>query len=94
MLKRGSPKLGSGSSRCPCSRTSVTRTERQTKLRLAYAIDGIIASVRLNQSEAAIRRGVGRPKISALARYKLAGFSVEGLMTFLTTVHRKGLRFC
>ena len=62
--------------------------ERQTKLRLAYAINEIIASKRLNQGEAATRLGVGQPKISALAHYKLEGFSVERLMTFLTALDR------
>src|SRR5260370_8008138 len=62
--------------------------ERQTKLRLAYAINEIIASKRLNQTDAAERLGVGQPKISTLAHYKLDGFSVERLMTFLPAPNR------
>jgi predicted XRE-type DNA-binding protein len=62
--------------------------ERQTKLRLAYAINEIIASKRLSQADAGARLGVGQPKISALAHYKLEGFSVERLMTFLTALDR------
>ncbi len=62
--------------------------ERQTRLRLAYAINTAIASKRLSQSEAASRLGVSQPKVSALARYKLEGFSVERLMTFLTALDR------
>lgn len=62
--------------------------ERQTRLRLAYAINSAIASIRLSQSEAASRLGVSQPKVSALARYKLEGFSVERLMTFLTALDR------
>lgn len=62
--------------------------ERQTKLRLAYAINEIIASKRLSQADAGARLGVGQPKISALAHYKLDGFSVERLMTFLTALDR------
>ena len=62
--------------------------ERQTKLRLAHAVNSIIASKRLTQAEAAARLGVGQPKISALAHYKLDGFSVERLMTFLTSLDR------
>ena len=57
--------------------------ERQAKLRLAHAINGVIARQRLNQTAAADRLGVGQPKVSALANYKLDGFSVERLMTFL-----------
>ncbi len=44
--------------------------ERQTKLRLADAINEIIASKRLSQTDAAGRLRVGQPKISALAHYK------------------------
>ena len=66
----------------------VDAEERQTKLRLAYAINEIIASKRLSQADAGARLGVGQPKISALAHYKLDGFSVERLMTFLTALDR------
>ncbi len=60
--------------------------ERQTKLRLAHAINGVVARRRLTQAAAATKLGVNQPKISALARYKLEGFSVERLMTFLTAL--------
>jgi len=53
--------------------------ERQTKLRLAHAINAVIARRRLNQVTAAERLGIGQPKVSALANYKLEGFSVERL---------------
>jgi predicted XRE-type DNA-binding protein len=62
--------------------------ERQTKLRLAYALQNIIAERRLTQAAAAKALGVGQPKVSALMRYKLDGFSVERLMTFLTALDR------
>jgi predicted XRE-type DNA-binding protein len=38
------------------------------------------------QATAAGKLGVNQPKVSALARYKLDGFSVERLMTFLTAL--------
>lgn len=60
--------------------------ERQTKLRLAHAINGLIARRRLTQVTAAERLGIGQPKVSALANYKLDGFSVERLMTLLTAL--------
>lgn len=60
--------------------------ERQTKLRLANAINGVIARRRLTQASAAEKLSVGQPKVSALANYKLDGFSVERLMTFLTAL--------
>jgi predicted XRE-type DNA-binding protein len=62
--------------------------ERQTKLRLAYAINRIIEQRRLVQSAAAEVLGVNQPKVSALMHYKLDGFSVERLMTFLTALDR------
>jgi predicted XRE-type DNA-binding protein len=60
--------------------------ERQTKLRLANAINRVIARHRLTQAAAAEKLGINQPKVSALARYKLDGFSVERLMTFLTAL--------
>jgi predicted XRE-type DNA-binding protein len=60
--------------------------ERQTKLRLAHAINDVIARHRLTQAVAAEKLGVSQPKVSALANYKLDGFSVERLMIFLTAL--------
>jgi predicted XRE-type DNA-binding protein len=60
--------------------------ERQTKLRLAYAINRVVARRRLTQAAAAAKLGINQPKVSALANYKLEGFSVERLMTFLTAL--------
>jgi len=60
--------------------------ERQTKLRLAHAINGVIARRRLTQEAAAVKLAVNQPKVSALANYRLDGFSVERLMVFLTAL--------
>lgn len=60
--------------------------ERQTKLRLAYAINEVIERQRMTQAAAANKLGINQPKVSALANYKLDGFSVERLMTFLTAL--------
>ena len=57
-------------------------TERQTKLRLAYAFNQVLEQRKLSQAEAAKVLGVTQPKVSALRHYKLAGFSVERLMTY------------
>lgn len=62
--------------------------ERQTKLRLVHAINGILEKRNLVQAEAATILGVNQPKVSALMRYKLEGFSVERLMLFLTSLDR------
>lgn len=62
--------------------------ERQTKLRLALAINDVIARRRFTQVAAAEKLGVAQPKMSALANYRLEGFSVERLMVFLTALDR------
>jgi predicted XRE-type DNA-binding protein len=62
--------------------------ERQTKTRLALEINTIIEERGLTQAKAAALLDAAQPKISALARYKLEGFSVERLMTYLTALDR------
>lgn len=62
--------------------------ERQTKLRLAYALNTVIDAQRLTQEAAAVRLGLNQPKVSALRNYKLEGFSVERLMTLLNALDR------
>ena len=62
--------------------------ERQTKLRLALALNTILDQRKLNQADAAVQLGVNQPKVSALRNYKLEGFSVERLMTLLTALDR------
>ena len=62
--------------------------ERQTKLRLAYALNAVIDARPLTQEAAAERLGLNQPKVSALRNYKLDGFSVERLMTLLTALDR------
>jgi predicted XRE-type DNA-binding protein len=62
--------------------------DRQTKLRLAHALNRIIEERRLYQAAVAARLGINQPKVSALRHYMLEGFSVERLMTFLTALDR------
>src|ERR1700694_208758 len=62
--------------------------EKQTKVRLAVAINQIIQSRKLSQTAAARRLKVNQPKISALSNYQLDGFSVERLMNLLTGLDR------
>jgi predicted XRE-type DNA-binding protein len=59
---------------------------RQTKVRLAAAINGIISRRGRTQAEAARQLGISQPKVSALLNYRLEGFSVERLMHFLTAL--------
>src|SRR5882757_6005368 len=60
--------------------------ERQTKLRLAHALNTILDQRRLTQAAAAARLGLNQPKVSALRNYKLEGFSVERLMSLLNAL--------
>ena len=60
--------------------------QRQTKLRLAYALNTILDVQHLAQAAAATRLGLNQPKISALRNYRLEGFSVERLMTLLNAL--------
>ena len=60
--------------------------ERQAKLRLAYALNQVLDASKLTQAEAGKLLGVTQPKVSALRRYKLEGFSVERLMNLLTAL--------
>jgi len=62
--------------------------EKQTRVRLAVAINEIIESSHLSQTAAARRLDVNQPKISALVNYRLEGFSVERLMHFLNALDR------
>ena len=62
--------------------------EKQTKVRLAVAINHILHHQRLSQIRAARRLHINQPKISALSHYRLDGFSVERLMNFLTALDR------
>jgi predicted XRE-type DNA-binding protein len=60
--------------------------EKQTKVRLAIPINKILSSQNLSQAAAARRLKINQPKISALANYRLEGFSIERLMHFLTAL--------
>jgi len=62
--------------------------EKQTKVRLAVAINQIIGKRQLSQMAAARRLKTNQPKISALSKYRLDGFSVERLIHFLNALDR------
>jgi predicted XRE-type DNA-binding protein len=57
--------------------------EELTKAELAWEIDHIIKKRKFTQAKAAEMMGINQPKVSALLRRKLSGFSVERLMHFL-----------
>ena len=60
--------------------------ERQTKTRLAMAVNEIIQQRKLKQIDAARILGIPQPRVSALVHYRLNEFSVEKLMGFLTSL--------
>ena len=62
--------------------------EKQTKVRLAVAIQQIIQTRHLSQTAAARLLDINQPKISALVNYHLDGFSVERLLHFLNALDR------
>ncbi|WP_233235465.1 helix-turn-helix transcriptional regulator [Bordetella sp. LUAb4] len=62
--------------------------ERQTKTRLALAVDELIKSRKLKQRETAEVLGIPQPKVSALKNYRLDQFSIEKLMEFLTALNQ------
>lgn len=57
-----------------------------TKVRLAVAVNRALTARRITQKAAAELLAINQPKVSALKHYKLEGFSVERLMTFLTSL--------
>lgn len=60
--------------------------ELLVKAELAHQISEIISGRQLTQIEAAELLGIDQPKISALVRGKLSGFSIERLFRFLNTL--------
>ena len=61
--------------------------ERQTKTRLAFAVNDLLDGRKLKQRQIAALLGVPQPKVSALKNYRLDQFSIEKLMEFLTALN-------
>src|SRR5471030_1360631 len=62
--------------------------ERQTKTRLALAVNDLLKPRKLKQREIATLLGIPQPKVSALKNYRLDQSSVERLMAFLTALNQ------
>ena len=62
--------------------------ERQTKTRLALAVNELLKARKLKQREIATLLGVPQPRVSALKNYRLDQFSVERLMEFLIALNQ------
>jgi predicted XRE-type DNA-binding protein len=62
--------------------------ERLAKAKLAAEIARVIAARRLTQRAAAAVMGIDQPKVSHLLHGRLAGFSTDRLLTWLTALGR------
>jgi len=62
--------------------------ERQMKVRLALAINDALQQRGVSQAKAGEVLGINQPKVSALSKYRLEGFSLERLMRFLTLLNK------
>jgi predicted XRE-type DNA-binding protein len=62
--------------------------ESLVKADLAIQINKLIKKRKLNQTAAAKLLGLDQPKISALSRGRLSGFSVERLFKLLATLNQ------
>ena len=60
--------------------------ERLVKAELAAKIGSLIKQKNLTQIEAAELLGIDQPKVSALTRGRLSGFSAERLLRFLNAL--------
>lgn len=62
--------------------------DEETKMDLAVAINDAIEARGLLQSEAALVIGGTQPQVSALANYRISGFSIGRLVDFLAALGR------
>jgi predicted XRE-type DNA-binding protein len=62
--------------------------EALVKAELAGAIAALVNARRLTQTQAAELLGIDQPKVSALMRGRLSGFSVDRLLRFLLALDR------
>lgn len=62
--------------------------EALIKAEMAHAVSAIIAGKHWTQTQAAEVLGIDQPKVSALMRGRLSGFSVDRLLRFLLALDR------
>ena len=62
--------------------------ELNAKAQIAYRICGILEERKLTQKDAATLLGIDQPKVSALLRGRLEGFSSDRLFRFLNALDR------
>lgn len=61
---------------------------KRAKIQLAIAVNRLLQQRRLSQTSAARLLGISQPNVSALAHYRVQGFSVERLLRLLTLLDR------
>ncbi|MGH9789506.1 MAG: helix-turn-helix domain-containing protein [Candidatus Acidiferrales bacterium] len=86
MGKRADFKIGSGNVFADLGFPQAE--EMMAKAVLAHRISSILEERGLTQAEAARVLGVDQPKVSALRRGRLSGFSLERLLRFLLQLGR------
>jgi len=62
--------------------------ETLVRAELARVISGLLTTRHLTQTQAAELLGIDQPKVSALMRGRLSGFSVDRLLRFLLALDR------
>jgi predicted XRE-type DNA-binding protein len=62
--------------------------EALIKAELAHAISAIVSGQHLTQTQAADVLGIDQPKVSALMRGRISGFSVDRLLRLLLALDR------
>lgn len=62
--------------------------ERKLRVQLAMRINELLQERKLTQAKAAVLFGIPQPHISDLKRYKLARFSSERLLHFITLLDK------
>ena len=63
--------------------------ELNAKAQIAYCICGILEERKLTQKQAAVLLGTDQPKVSALLRGRLKGFSSDRLFRFLNALDQE-----
>jgi len=85
-MPRKKSNLSSSSSKVFTDLGPTDADEKQTKVRLAVAINQVLRERHLRQSAAADLLKINQPKISALENYRLEGFSIKRLIHFLNAL--------
>jgi predicted XRE-type DNA-binding protein len=87
--RRGEPKYEISSGNVFADLGLPNAEDRMTKAKLARQISILIEAAGLNQAKAAERLGIDQPRVSNLLRGRLALFSTERLMHFLTLLDQE-----